>query len=311
MHGVDVVAQPHARVGDVDGALGAEPAGDRRAPAASRRRRARSSRPERRRRPGVARARSSHGATRRWSWLPATSTTSAPRASAAPIASSTGRAARERLAQRAVAQLERVAEQHEAVDAVAGARSSAPRAPGRAQDVDAGAARRGAGRETTRVRTAGQAYAARAVPRPPCDGLLVADFSRVLAGPLCTMTLGDLGADVVKVERPDGGDDTREWGPPWTRRGLDVLPRAQPQQALGRARPQGRRRPARSPSALARARRRRASSPSGPGTIDRLGLGYDASRAGNPRRRLLLDQRRSAPASAPPRCPATTCCCRR
>ena len=49
----------------------------------------------------------------------------------------------------------------------------------------------------------------------PLDGILVADFSRVLAGPLCTMTLGDLGADVIKVERPDGGDDTREWGPPW------------------------------------------------------------------------------------------------
>ena len=47
----------------------------------------------------------------------------------------------------------------------------------------------------------------------PLDGLLVADFSRVLAGPLCTMMLGDLGADVIKVERPDGGDDTRGWGP--------------------------------------------------------------------------------------------------
>jgi crotonobetainyl-CoA:carnitine CoA-transferase CaiB-like acyl-CoA transferase len=47
------------------------------------------------------------------------------------------------------------------------------------------------------------------------DGLLVADFSRVLAGPLAAMLLGDLGADVVKVERPDGGDDTRAWGPPW------------------------------------------------------------------------------------------------
>ncbi len=45
------------------------------------------------------------------------------------------------------------------------------------------------------------------------DGLLVADFSRVLAGPLCTMALGDLGADVVKVERPGLGDDTRSWGP--------------------------------------------------------------------------------------------------
>lgn len=51
---------------------------------------------------------------------------------------------------------------------------------------------------------------------PPLDGILVADFSRVLAGPLATMTLADLGATVVKVERPDAGDDTRAWGPPWT-----------------------------------------------------------------------------------------------
>jgi crotonobetainyl-CoA:carnitine CoA-transferase CaiB-like acyl-CoA transferase len=49
----------------------------------------------------------------------------------------------------------------------------------------------------------------------PLAGLLVADFSRVLAGPLAAMLLGDLGADVIKVERPDGGDDTRQWGPPW------------------------------------------------------------------------------------------------
>jgi crotonobetainyl-CoA:carnitine CoA-transferase CaiB-like acyl-CoA transferase len=49
----------------------------------------------------------------------------------------------------------------------------------------------------------------------PLDGVLVADFSRVLAGPLAAMMLGDLGADVIKVERPDGGDDTRAWGPPW------------------------------------------------------------------------------------------------
>ncbi|MDT4918587.1 MAG: hypothetical protein QOH89_3287, partial [Pseudonocardiales bacterium] len=50
----------------------------------------------------------------------------------------------------------------------------------------------------------------------PLDGLLVADFSRVLAGPLATMTLADLGATVVKVERPGEGDETRTWGPPWT-----------------------------------------------------------------------------------------------
>ncbi|MDJ0341435.1 CoA transferase [Streptomyces sp. H10-C2] len=48
----------------------------------------------------------------------------------------------------------------------------------------------------------------------PLDGVLVADFSRVLAGPLATATLADLGATVVKVERP-GGDDTRAWGPPF------------------------------------------------------------------------------------------------
>jgi crotonobetainyl-CoA:carnitine CoA-transferase CaiB-like acyl-CoA transferase len=47
------------------------------------------------------------------------------------------------------------------------------------------------------------------------EGIVVADFSRVLAGPLAAMLLGDLGADVIKVERPDGGDDTRAWGPPW------------------------------------------------------------------------------------------------
>src|SRR5262245_24801603 len=50
---------------------------------------------------------------------------------------------------------------------------------------------------------------------PLLSGVRILDLSRVLAGPLCTMILGDLGADVIKVERPGVGDDTRGWGPPF------------------------------------------------------------------------------------------------
>ena len=56
----------------------------------------------------------------------------------------------------------------------------------------------------------------------PLEGLVVADFSRVLAGPYATMLLGDLGAEVVKVERPGVGDDTRAWGPPYTDAGMST-----------------------------------------------------------------------------------------
>ena len=49
--------------------------------------------------------------------------------------------------------------------------------------------------------------------RGPLDGLIVADLSRVLAGPYCTMLLADMGATVIKVESP-AGDETRTWTPP-------------------------------------------------------------------------------------------------
>jgi crotonobetainyl-CoA:carnitine CoA-transferase CaiB-like acyl-CoA transferase len=52
-------------------------------------------------------------------------------------------------------------------------------------------------------------------PKGPLAGVRVVDASRVLAGPYLAMMLGDLGADVIKVERPGSGDQTRAWGPPW------------------------------------------------------------------------------------------------
>src|SRR5437868_12573450 len=52
-------------------------------------------------------------------------------------------------------------------------------------------------------------------PHGPLAGVRVLDASRVLAGPYCGQILGDLGAEVLKIERPGSGDDTRSWGPPF------------------------------------------------------------------------------------------------
>ena len=51
----------------------------------------------------------------------------------------------------------------------------------------------------------------------PLQGIVVLDLSRILAGPWATQLLADFGADVLKVEHPRGGDDTRQWGPPYLR----------------------------------------------------------------------------------------------
>jgi crotonobetainyl-CoA:carnitine CoA-transferase CaiB-like acyl-CoA transferase len=59
------------------------------------------------------------------------------------------------------------------------------------------------------------AHSSGSKPQGALEGLRVLDLTRILAGPLCTMTLGDMGADVIKIEPPGSGDDTRSWGPPF------------------------------------------------------------------------------------------------
>jgi len=114
----------------------------------------------------------------------------------------------------------------------------------------------------------------------PLDGLLVADFSRVLAGPLCTMTLADLGARVIKVERPGTGDDTRTWGPPFSATGatyFESVNRNKESVCLDFTDPQER--------AMAQELARRADvlvENFLPGTLDRLGLGYPELSGQNP-----------------------------
>lgn len=114
----------------------------------------------------------------------------------------------------------------------------------------------------------------------PLEGVLVADFSRVLAGPLCTMTLADLGARVIKVERPGAGDDTRSWGPPWSATGatyFESVNRNKESVCLDLADPED--------QVLARELALRADvlvENFKPGGLERLGLGYAELSTENP-----------------------------
>src|SRR3954471_8237549 len=236
----------------------------------------RSSRPSAGGRPPSPRP-SSHGASRRWSWLPATSRTSPPRM-AWPIAVRAGSAAAS--ASRGGPWRSSIVSPRRTSRSTPSRRSSSrPRTGARRRRSTPVRAPR-CRSETTRVRTTPRRLRCRAVPSA-LHGILVADFSRVLAGPLCTMTLGDLGADVVKVERPDGGDDTRAWGPPWHATegatyylGLNRNKRSVTLDLKDPGDLDLARRLARRADVLVESFR--------PGTIDRLGLGYDAVAADNP-----------------------------
>ncbi len=115
----------------------------------------------------------------------------------------------------------------------------------------------------------------------PLDGIKVADFTRVLAGPYATMLLGDLGAEVIKVERPGAGDDTRAWGPPWDDQQQSTyflgINRNKRSVVLDLKDPDGQRR--------ARALANEADvlvENFLPGAVDSFGLGYDEVRSTNP-----------------------------
>jgi crotonobetainyl-CoA:carnitine CoA-transferase CaiB-like acyl-CoA transferase len=115
---------------------------------------------------------------------------------------------------------------------------------------------------------------------PPLDGLRVVDLTRVLAGPFCAMLLGDMGADVVKIEEPLSGDDARAWGPfvgPWSSYFLGVN-RSKRSLALDLKAAKGaevlRRLLAQADVFIENFK---------PGSLDKLGFGWNAVHALNPR----------------------------
>jgi crotonobetainyl-CoA:carnitine CoA-transferase CaiB-like acyl-CoA transferase len=116
--------------------------------------------------------------------------------------------------------------------------------------------------------------------RPPLAGVRVIDLTRVLAGPFCAMSLGDMGAEVIKIEEPGKGDDTRGWPPFVSGEATYFLSvnRNKKSLTLNMKAPEGqeilRRLLASADVVLENFR---------PGTMERLGFGYEALRKVNPR----------------------------
>ena len=139
---------------------------------------------------------------------------------------------------------------------------------------------------TTRTRsgkTASRRAPKRAAPRrlrPPLDGVRVIDLTRVLAGPFCAMSLGDMGAEVIKVEEPGKGDDTRGWPPFVGGEATYFLSvnRNKKSLTLNMKAPEGqeilRRLLVAADVVIENFR---------PGTMERLGFGYETLRKANPR----------------------------
>ncbi|MEK7709421.1 MAG: CoA transferase, partial [candidate division NC10 bacterium] len=122
--------------------------------------------------------------------------------------------------------------------------------------------------------------AKRSSARPPLAGVRAVDLTRVLAGPFCSMMLGDMGAEVIKVEEPGKGDDTRTW-PPFSGGESTYfmsVNRNKKSLTLNLKAPEGqrilRRLIRRSDVLLENFR---------PGTMARLGLGYETLKRSNPR----------------------------
>src|SRR5690349_9752632 len=114
----------------------------------------------------------------------------------------------------------------------------------------------------------------------PLTGTRVVDLTRALAGPYCTLLLGDMGADVIKIELPGSGDETRQWGPPFVEgessyfMSVNRNKRSVTLDLKSRAGIDALKRLVASADVLVENFR--------PGTMDRLGLAYDAARALNP-----------------------------